>query len=203
MKQGQSKLFCIAVVVLAIGLNAGLSWVNESLALPFFFDSIGTAIAAVALPLFPAFLVASLTNVAMEVVYGFHGVSWPFFVCNLATLFIIRAFVERDRFGTIGDALIVSLLVALANAVLGGLIAAFVFGGVTTVGLDYLVTGLVTAGRSLASAAFWARVPVNLIDKTIAVFAAFFLAPTLARLEHRLVRSERERRSTGGPRASQ
>ncbi len=42
-------------------------------------------------------------------------------------------------------------------------------------GVDYLVTGLVAAGQSILSASFWARIPANLFDKTIAVLAAYFV----------------------------
>lgn len=188
MKQEHSAGFVVVFTVAAIWLNAGMAWLNELLALPFFMDSIGTAVAAAVLPFVPALLVAVLTNFAMEVVFGFPGAAWPFFICSVATMLIVRAFVSTGRFKSVGDALLVSLLVALANAILGGTIAAFVFGGLTTVALDYLVTGLVTAGQSLVTAAFWARVPANLVDKTIAVFAAFFLAVPLARLEHRIRR---------------
>jgi energy-coupling factor transport system substrate-specific component len=64
--------------------------------------------------------------------------------------------------------------VAFANSVLGALIAAYVYGGFTSVGVDYLVSGLVATGQSIVSAAFLARLPANLFDKTIAVLAAHF-----------------------------
>ena len=186
MKQAHSAGFVAVFAFCAIWLNAGLAWLNELAALPFFMDSIGTAIAAAVLPFWPALAVAVLTNFAMEVVFGFTGAAWPFFICGVATMLIVRAFVITDRFKTVGDGLLVSLLVALANAILGGAIAAFVFDGLTIVGLDFLVTALVTAGQSLVTAAFWARVPANMIDKAIAVFAALFLAGPLLRLEQRL-----------------
>jgi energy-coupling factor transport system substrate-specific component len=186
MKQVQSPTFIGFLVVASLSVNAGLSWINESLELPFFMDSIGTSVAAVILPFWPALFVALATNFTMELVLGLTGYAWPFFICSLATFAIIRGFMSADRFHTVGDALLVSLLVAIANAILGGIVAAFVFGGLTTVGLDYLVTGLVSAGQSLLTAAFWARVPVNLIDKTVAIFIAFFLAAPLARWSRRL-----------------
>lgn len=89
----------------------------------------------------------------------------------------------------VGDALLASLLVGLANAVLGGALASFLLGGLTNVGLDYLVAGLVTAGRSITSVAFLARVPVNLMDKAIAVFAACFLMAPIERWRARRLSS--------------
>ena len=176
-----TPLFVVSIVMTSLALNCLLSVINEGLALPFFFDSIGTAVAAVTVGLVPALIVAVGTNALFELIYSGGGIHIPF-----ATVLILRAFRRSRSFQTIGHALLASLAVALANAVLGGLIAGYVFGGVTGVGIDFLVAGLVAGGRSVLSASFWARVPANLIDKTIAVFAAFFLQGPLRRLGYRL-----------------
>jgi energy-coupling factor transport system substrate-specific component len=174
--------FTGVVVVGALVLNTGLTIVNSAFNLPFFLDSIGTAIAAAVVALPIGIAVAIATNLLQEVVHGGGGTNWPFALCGIATVLIVHGFVKAGRFATIGDAILASLLVAFANAVLGGIIATFVFGGLTGVGLDYLVTGLVAAGQSLVSAAFWARVPTNLFDKALAVFAAYALRAPLLRL---------------------
>lgn len=175
--------FTGGVMVAALALNTVLSIVNTVFNLPFFLDSIGTAIAAAVVALPAGIAVAIATNLIQEIVHSAGGTAWPFALCGIATVLIVHAFVRADRFATIGDAILVSLLVAIANAVLGGIIATFVFGGLTGVGLDYLVTGLVAAGQSLVSATFWARVPTNLFDKALAVFAAFALRAPLLRLK--------------------
>ena len=177
----------LAIVGVALAVNVALSMINEGLSLPFFFDSIGTAVAAVSLGLVPSLAVAIGTNALFEIVYT--DVEWihmPFVVCGIATVLILRVFRNTGNFQTIGHALLASLAVALANAVLGATVAAFVFGGVTGVGIDYLVAGLVAGGQSVLGASFWARVPANLIDKTLAVFVAFFLQGPLRRLTYRL-----------------
>ena len=164
----------VAGVLVAIVFNAALNAANNALSLPFFFDSIGTAVAAAVLGLVPGIVVALGTNLLIEVFMGFPWTNVPFAVCGMATALIVWAFVKRDAFTSIGNVLLASLLVAFANSILGAIIASFVYGGVTGVGVDYLVTGLVAAGQSLISATFWARVPANLFDKTIAVLVAYF-----------------------------
>jgi energy-coupling factor transport system substrate-specific component len=166
-------------VIGAIGLNVGLNTANNALSMPFFFDSIGTAIVAATTGIGPGIAVAVGTNLLIEAVMGFPWTNIPFALCGIATAFIVWAFVRRGAFSTIGSVLLASLLVALANAVLGSVIATFVYQGVTGVGVDYLVTGLVAAGQSLVSATFWARVPANLFDKTIAVLAAYLVHRSL------------------------
>ena len=163
------------MVLAAIGLNVGLNTANNALSMPFFFDSIGTAIVAATAGIGPGVAVAIGTNLFIEAVMGFPWINIPFALCGIATVLIVWGFVRRNAFSSIGSVLLASLLVALANSLLGSVIATFVYGGVTGVGVDYLVTGLVSAGQSLVSASFWARVPANLFDKTIAVLAAYFV----------------------------
>ncbi len=195
MMQQEKRVSFVGILVTAsLLVNLGLTMLNETLQLPFFFDSIGTAVTAASAGLVPGIIVAVWTNLLHELYYGFVGASWPFFVCGVATVLIVRAFIKAKRFSSVGDVLLASLLVGLANAVLGGAVAAFLFGGMTNVGLDYLVAGLVTAGRSLVSAAFLARIPANLVDKAIAVFAAYFLMGPIERwrVRHFAVRSTDE-----------
>lgn len=156
-------------------LNVGLNTANNAISLPFFFDSIGTAVVAATVGLFPGLLVAAGTNLLIEVVMGFPWTNLPFAICGFATAVIVWLFVRRRAFDNIGSVLLASLLVALANSILGSIIATYVFGGITGVGVDYLVTGLVAAGQSIVSASFWARVPANMFDKTIAVLVAYFV----------------------------
>lgn len=178
-------LFTFSVVVASLGGNLLLSLFNESLSLPFFFDSVFTSIAALTVGLVPALVVATGTNALLELVYGMDGQHFPFFICGVATVLILRGFRRAGYFSTVGHALLASLAVALANAVLGSMVATFLYGGVTGVGIDFLVAGLVAGGQSVFSAAFWARVPANLIDKSIAVFAAYFLRRPVSHLAYR------------------
>jgi energy-coupling factor transport system substrate-specific component len=111
----------------------------------------------------------------------------PFVFCNIATAIIVGLFAEKKRFLSLFNAMLCAGIVTLANAILGAFIAYFAFGGVTRHASDYLVTGLILAGQSLFAATFWARIPANLIDKSIAVGIAFFAlkydADRRARLE--------------------
>lgn len=186
-------LFVTGVVLAGLVTNVGLSLVNESIPLPFFMDSIGTAVAVVTVGLGPAMIVAVGTNALFELAYGMDLEHLPFALCGIASALIIHAFVRRGRFSTLGDALVLSLLVALANALCGAVIAAFLYGGVTGVGIDYLVSALVASGQSMLGASFWARVPANIVDKSIAVGIAFFAREPLLRLATRLIPTEPRR----------
>jgi energy-coupling factor transport system substrate-specific component len=188
VRSSARRLFAVLLTITALVLNVGLSIATNALNLPFFMDSIGTAVVSATLGLWPGLVVAIGTEALFEVVYGMTMRFFPFAICGIATVLIVRAFVKHDRFGSVGEALLASLAVAMANAVLGGIVAAFVYGGITGAGIDFLVTGMVASGQTVLTASFWARVPANLFDKTVAVLVAYFARWPLMNLADRMSR---------------
>lgn len=164
-----------AAAVLALSLlNLALSWINNVvLRSPLFLDSIFTALGAAVLGPWAGMAVGLLTNLGMEPMYGMTGYYWPFAVCNMATGLIVGLMSRRGAFSQGWHATAAVVLVTLANALLGGFIANLVFSGDTGVQIDNIVSAFTETGLSLASANFWARIPANLIDKMLAVYAAF------------------------------
>jgi energy-coupling factor transport system substrate-specific component len=156
--------------------NAAASMANMAIASPFFFDSVFTAICGALLGPIAGLSCGLVSHLFMELFHGWNGMFIPFAPCNMATGFIVGLFARGGRFSTLSEAMLCSLLVSLANAVIGALVAYFLFGGIASHASDYLVTGLLLAGLSRFLASFLARIPVNLIDKGIAVSAAFFIA---------------------------
>jgi len=173
----------LAIVVFPLA-NALLSLAARD-SLPLFLDSIFTAIAAAVLGPWHGIATAALTNGWNEALDGFPWVHLPFAVCGIATALIVRAFVASGKYR---GALPVSLCigaVTLANALLGALIAAFVYGGGTRMNIDNIVAGFALFTDSVLTAAFLGRLPINLVDKTLAVAPALYLAVVKAEAERR------------------
>ena len=113
---------------------------------------------------------------------GFPMTMLPFAICNMSTGFIVGMMADRGRFRTGMHALVAVLLVTASNSLLGAVIATFLYGGITgSAAVDYVVVGLLAAGRTVLSAAFIARIPANLVDKGIAVSIAFALLALFSR----------------------
>src|SRR5271157_2788602 len=177
------SFWLVAAAVFAAGIvNALLVVVNTHFFLPFFFDSILTACAGALFGWLPGVLAGLWTNLAWEVMFGFPMTMLPFGICNMSTGLIVGLMAFSGHFRTGVHALVAVLLVTASNSILGALIATYLYGGITgAAAVDYLVVGLLATGRAVLSAAFLARIPANLIDKSIAVFAAFFLLRYLSR----------------------
>ncbi len=174
--------FVTSAVFIAGMLNALLVVVNTHLFLPFFIDSIFTACAGALFGWLPGLIVGFWTNFASEMILGFPMTMLPFAVCNMSTGLIVGLMSSRGLFRSGMHALVAVLLVTASNSLLGALIATFLYGGITgTAAVDYVVVGLLAAGRTVLSAAFLARIPANLVDKGIAVFVAFVLQGYLSR----------------------
>ncbi len=164
----------LATVAVLSLFNLLFSWTNNMvLRSPLFLDSIFTAIGAVILGPFGGAGIGLLTNLGMELVYGRTGLYWPFSACNMATGLIIGLMSRKGVFTRSWHASLAVLAVTAANALLGGFIANLVFAGDTGVQIDQIISAFTETGLSLGSANFWARIPTNLVDKMLAVYAAF------------------------------
>lgn len=171
-----NRWFRLALAVLILpAINAGLNMLIQATPIPLFLDSIGTGIAAVfGLPY--GLLTALATNLLEEPLTGFPGTHAPFALCGMATALIIWWMVKTDRTRTPLQFIYGTVLVTLANSLLGALIAVFVFSGGTGTNIDVAVAGFTLALNNILSAAFLARLAVNLIDKAPVVLAAMITA---------------------------
>lgn len=168
----------LAVVVFP-SINLGLNELILRTSVPLFLDSIFTACAAVlGLPF--GLLTAVLTNFYAEILHGFPGRHLPFALCGIATALIVWAMHRKNLLRTPLHFLAGTLAVALANSVLGAIIATFVFGGGTGSNIDVVVAGFVLALENILSAAFVGRMIVNLVDKAPALLGAMLFAGLLA-----------------------
>jgi energy-coupling factor transport system substrate-specific component len=169
----QKPVFRLAIAVLVLPvLNVALNRLILFTSVPLFMDSIGTAVSAAVFGLPLGLATAVLTNAFGELAAGFPMIHLPFALCGMATALIVHTLVRWNRFSTPLNFFLASLLVALANSILGAIIATFVFGGGTGVNIDVIVSGFALAFGDIFSAALIARVAVNIIDKAPAVFLA-------------------------------
>lgn len=177
--KGKMRNTYMAILIpLGIAINFVGGQIASRLGLPLFLDSIGTAIVAAIMGPY----VGAVSGVGFNIISSIVGgniLSSLFGICNIATAFIVGFMARAGKFHTVVHAVIATIAVALANALLGAPIAVVVYGGIQGGGVDLLVAGLLSFGRDILSAAFIARIPTNLADKGIACFAAWLILKRL------------------------
>ncbi|HEB29362.1 MAG TPA: ECF transporter S component [Spirochaetes bacterium] len=172
------KTFTTLIVPVGIAVNVLGSVLSSYLKLPLFLDSIGTAVIAAIMGPWIGVVTGIFTNVFMAVVHG-DVRAIPFGMCNAATGLIVGLMVKYGLFKNVFWVLVTAVFVALANSMIAAPIATFLFGGVTGAGVDLIVGAFLAAGKNILSATFWARMPVNLLDKGVAVVVAFIVLKSL------------------------
>ena len=165
----------VAVAAVAAGfLNASLHLVNyDILGLPFFFDMIGTFVITIFFGLIPGLLTAVTTHGFLDLLRWFSVSTMPWAPISVASSLLIWVLFKNRKFETILHAIAATVYITFLNALLGAITAIILNSGITTHPVDILVKGFLSIGQSLIASAFWARIPINFIDKGIAVFITF------------------------------
>jgi energy-coupling factor transport system substrate-specific component len=176
---GKLRSTYIAILIpLGVAINLIGGQVAGILKLPLFMDSIGTAIVAAVMGPWVGAISGVLFNVIASILGG-NLMASLFGICNIATALIVGYMVRTGHFKSAVDLIITIVMVALANALLGAPIAVVVYGGIQGGGVDLLTAGFLALGNDILSAAFLARIPSNLMDKGIAVAAAWLILKRL------------------------
>jgi len=145
------------------------------LELPLFLDTIGTLLSTALWGFWPGAVSAVSTHLLQELLRGVTGASFnlPWMICSLSSVITLALMIRFGLFKTFIHALLVTILITFANSITGALVATLFFSSITLHPVDYIMTAFLSVGQSFLSASFWARLPVNLIDKGIAVFIVF------------------------------
>lgn len=179
VSKGKLRGTYMAILIpLGVAINLVGGQVATRLQLPLFLDSIGTAIISAIMGPFVGAVSGVLFNIIAAILNG-NLMNSLFGLCNLATAFIVGFMVRFGKFKTVVHVVIATVAVALANAIMGAPIAVVVYGGIQGSGIDLATAGFLALGRDILSAAFLARVPINLVDKGIAVIIAWLILKRL------------------------
>ncbi len=190
----QRRLFILLAIIAAVLLNNGLQLLQEQvLDWPFYFDSVFTITVGIFFGWLPGVITGLLTNLLIEVIDGFQGLTWPFALVNMATGLIAGLLAaDKKRYWTLPGQVTMILALTAANTLLGAFIVNVVYGGLTGTAPDILVSALLLMGRGKALSTILARVPINLVDKGTPVLIIYMI--------HRLIilRIQRKKDPLGG-----
>lgn len=167
----------VAIMIpLGVAINYVGGLLNSALGGPLYLDSIGTAVVAAVMGPWVGAISGLLYNVVSALMGG-NMVSALFGICNIGTGLIVGYMTKWGFFEKWWQVLIVAnVLVSFWNAATGSPIASVVYGGVDgSAGTSVSIAALQAIGADLVTAGFIARMPINLIDKGIAVLIAWIV----------------------------
>jgi hypothetical protein len=195
-------LFCAAGALLN---PFGAHFLRDVAGIPLFMDTIFTVALTFYGGLFWGALTGALSNLILHSVYFFGWGDYLFTLCNIAvaliTAFFIRLFPGELHFppaprktksetftgaiDTVIVLLILSFTMCVAISLLGGLISAVIKTFFPSRGGDgpeiFFKLILFRKNLPLAAAEILSRIPVNIIDRLVAVFGGYGIALLLSR----------------------
>ncbi|MFO7849216.1 MAG: hypothetical protein R6V67_04570 [Spirochaetia bacterium] len=174
-----SRQYKILLYAFLLGIGNGTIGVINThiIGLPLFMDTIGTLISTAVFGLWPGIVTAVTTHMLSELLRGITGADFtlPWIICSSSSVITLAILIRHNMFETFFHAVIATILITLVNSITGAFVAIVFFSGVTIHPVDYITTAFLSVGQSFFTSAFWARIPINLIDKGIAVFITFGL----------------------------
>lgn len=168
--------FKITFMSLAVVINIVGAFVAASLKLPIFIDTIGTFLSAF---LFGP-LAGVLTGLATSLINGltFDPYSLYFMPVQIIVGLIAGICYKKGLFK--GKSIILgTVIVTVTGSIVASIIAAYVFGGITSSGTSFIVMYLKEAGVNIVSSVFSTQILFDLLDKSIAVFIVLTLIKAL------------------------
>ena len=163
----------ILLGLLCAALNYGIKFLSVKLEIPLFMDSIFTIFASF-FGWTSGFLCALLFHLA-ACAPAFEISGLLFTVCSFSIVVIVRVFFKKAAKTTFAEFLAVYLIIAFVISLEGAVISTFaisVFDYKDDVALKDITLALMRQKTPLLLSSFLARLPVNLVDKAIAVIVA-------------------------------
>jgi hypothetical protein len=136
-------------------------------------DSIFTVWVTLIAGLIPGLLAGALYNIVSSLLVYTLGIQMLYGFCNMATALVVWLFARKKKTLTVFDLSLTALCVAFANSLIGGLISAALNQGIDSFPTDMLVAGMLMHQLPLLGSTILARIPINLLDKAIAVFGGY------------------------------
>ena len=170
--------YALTLIPICIAINVIGGVIANQLKLPVFLDSIGTCLSGVILgPLLGA-ATGFMTQLVVALING-EVLVIAFGLVQIGVGLTAGLFAKYNKFSNWFHVAIASVVAAFVASLIAAPVATFLFGGVHGQGVDFIVAGLMATGKDVFSSAFLARIPVNLIDKGMALDISFIILQRL------------------------
>ena len=167
----------LPLIAVGIGINLIMGEVTALLKIPLYLDSVGTIFVAVSCGPYAGVVCGLMSNIAAGILLN---PAMLFFAPVSMVIGYFSGFIaSKNGFSTLPKAALFGLLQGIISAVVSAPIAAFVFGGITMGGTDFLVLYFRSMGNSILNSVFYQGLAADPIDKCCSYILVFFIMKQL------------------------
>lgn len=169
----------IPLIAFGAALNIVVGQAVQLVKLPLYLDSIGTILIACVVGPVAGMLTGAFANLTLGFFFNY---AFIFFIPVTLVIGAFSGFAARlGVFKKWYTALPAGIIQGLLGAVTSAPIAAFMFGGVTMGGTDFLVLYFRAIGKSIIQSAFMQGLAADPVDKAVSYLIVYFLLTRIPR----------------------
>jgi energy-coupling factor transport system substrate-specific component len=177
--QNQLPPSIFSLMTVGVAVNLGMGQVTALLKIPLYLDSLGTVVVAVLGGILPAIITGILSNLLASAVFS------PAMIFFIPTMIVIATFAgcfaKHRFFTTWWKAFLAGIVVGISAAIVSAPISAYLFGGITLAGTDFIVLYFRATGRELLQSVLYQGFASDPIDKAITFLLAFAVFKNMPR----------------------
>lgn len=175
--QSQTRGPALPLIAMGIGINLVMGEVTAVLKIPLYLDSVGTVFIAVTCGMYAAVLCGFMSNIVAGMIFN---PAMMFFAPVAMVVGLFAGYVaSRNGFSSLPKVIFFGLLQGVITAVVSAPIAAFVFGGMTLGGTDFLVLYFRAMGNSILNSVLYQGLAADPVDKCVSYVLVFFIVKQL------------------------
>lgn len=168
----ENKTFEITLMAMCVGFNIIGAFIALTLKLPIYLDTVGTFLSAFLLGPIGGIITGCVSGIINGIT--FDPVSLYFIPVQIVTGLMAGILFKKGFFK--GKLIIIgTTVVTIAASIVGAIIAAYVFGGITSSGSSFIVMYLKEAGVNIITSVFSTQILTDLFDKIIVISLVIYV----------------------------
>lgn len=168
----ENKTFNVTLMAMCVGFNIVGAFLALTLKLPVYLDTIGTFLSAFLLGPIAGVVTGGVSSLINGIT--FDPISLYFMPVQLITGFMAGMLFKKGLFK--GKLIPIGMIiVTLTSSIVASIIAAYVFGGITTSGSSFIVMYLKEAGVNIITSVFSTQILTDLLDKAVVISLVIYL----------------------------
>ena len=167
-----NKTFNVTLMAMCVGFNIIGAFLALTLKLPVYLDTIGTFLSAFLLGPIGGVVTGGVSSLINGIT--FDPISLYFMPVQIISGFMAGILFKKGLFK--GKLIPIGMIiVTVTSSIVASIIAAYVFGGITTSGSSFIVMYLKEAGVNIITSVFSTQILTDLLDKAVVISLVIYL----------------------------